>query len=157
MLLTSIELSDQKNSIIAVTGLGGHALLTWQQYEDENWLRDRLPADLANCKVWTYGYNSKLLDSTNESGTYELAKSLKEDFETAFRYNQVSVPTVCVPRNGQLTAGLEDDSSHSDWTQPRMSASKTCNDTPDDPITWLIAVLGYGACARAKSRTISLL
>lgn len=94
MLRSFIDLSDQLDSIIAVTGLGGHALLTWQQSVHENWLRDDLAKDLANCKVWTYGYNSKLVDHNAMSGTYELANSLNDDIWTTFRNNKVSVSAV---------------------------------------------------------------
>jgi hypothetical protein len=47
-------------SIIAVTGLGGHAFGSWAYSPRHMWLRDFLPKDLPHVRVLTYGYNSQL-------------------------------------------------------------------------------------------------
>ncbi|OJD33149.1 inversin o89019 [Diplodia corticola] len=48
--------------VIAITGLDGHAYGSWRGKGDLSrmWLRDFLSQDLPQCRVLTYGYNSKL-------------------------------------------------------------------------------------------------
>lgn len=49
-------------SLIAVTGLGGHAFGSWKSpISDNMWLRDYLLDDLPNYRVILYGYNTKLV------------------------------------------------------------------------------------------------
>lgn len=47
-------------SIIAVTGLGGHAYGSWSHSDERMWLRDYLPKDAPNARILTYGYPSAL-------------------------------------------------------------------------------------------------
>ena len=47
-------------SIIAVTGLGGHAYGSWSHSDERMWLRDYLPKDAPNARILTYGYQSAL-------------------------------------------------------------------------------------------------
>jgi protein SERAC1 len=49
-------------SIIAISGLDGHAYGSWQGKGDlgQMWLRDFLGKDLPRCRTMIYGYNSKL-------------------------------------------------------------------------------------------------
>ena len=51
-------------SIIAVTGLAGHAFGSWAHSDEHMWLRDYLPRDIPNVRILTYGYYSKLRDDT---------------------------------------------------------------------------------------------
>ena len=55
------------SSIIAVTGLAGHAFGSWAHSPKEMWLRDDLPSALPNVRIITYGYPSSLLGSTSYS------------------------------------------------------------------------------------------
>ncbi|KAF1828982.1 hypothetical protein BDW02DRAFT_191332 [Decorospora gaudefroyi] len=56
---------DVSIDIVAVTGLDGNAYGSWASRKAKTmWLRDCLPRDLPNCRVLTFGYNTKLsLDS----------------------------------------------------------------------------------------------
>jgi hypothetical protein len=46
-----------KCSVIAVTGLAGHAFGSWRNRETQAmWLRDFLPKDVRNIRIMTYGY-----------------------------------------------------------------------------------------------------
>ncbi|KAL1637636.1 hypothetical protein SLS58_009239 [Diplodia intermedia] len=60
------QLYDPKNpvlaDVIAITGLDGHAYGSWRGKGELSrmWLRDFLSKDLPQCRVLTYGYNSKL-------------------------------------------------------------------------------------------------
>jgi len=49
-------------SIVAITGLDGHAYGSWRGKGNlgRMWLRDFLSKDLPNCRTMIYGYNSKL-------------------------------------------------------------------------------------------------
>lgn len=51
-----------RNSIIAITGLDGHAYGSWRGKGNlgRMWLRDFLSKDLPRCRTMLYGYNSKL-------------------------------------------------------------------------------------------------
>ena len=55
------------NSIIAVTGLAGHAYGSWAHSTERMWLRDYLPKDAPNARILTYGYPSKLQPSNSVS------------------------------------------------------------------------------------------
>jgi hypothetical protein len=48
------------DSIIAVTGLSGHAYGSWSHSDERMWLRDYLPKDAPNARILTYGYQSSL-------------------------------------------------------------------------------------------------
>src|SRR5271168_1567324 len=52
-------------SIIAITGLDGHAYGSWRGKGNlgRMWLRDFLSKDLPHCRTMIYGYNSKLLSN----------------------------------------------------------------------------------------------
>jgi hypothetical protein len=54
-----------ENSIIAVTGLAGHAYGSWAHSPERMWLRDYLPKDAPNTRILTYGYPSKLQASNS--------------------------------------------------------------------------------------------
>jgi hypothetical protein len=84
-------LSDQIDSIVAVTGLAGHPLHSWQRKPEENWLRDYLPDDFKNCKVWTYGYDTDLDNPHAMAGTLQLAKSLADTLDACRQENNVRV------------------------------------------------------------------
>ena len=54
--------TDQRHSVIAISGLDGHAYGSWRGRGNlgRMWLRDFLSKDLPHCRTMTYGYNSKL-------------------------------------------------------------------------------------------------
>jgi len=52
-------------SIVAIHGLNGHAIHTWE-YDDNigrrfMWLRDSLPEQFPDARIMTYGYNANVL------------------------------------------------------------------------------------------------
>ena len=58
------------HSVIAITGLGGHAFGSWRSristecpLDRPMWLRDFLPQIFPNARVMTYGYDSSLRES----------------------------------------------------------------------------------------------
>ncbi|KAM5521100.1 ankyrin repeat protein [Fusarium oxysporum f. sp. phaseoli] len=62
--------------IIAVHGLNGDAFSTWRHQPDGTlWLRDLLPKSLPGCRVYTYGYPSKIF-SQSSARVQEYARNL---------------------------------------------------------------------------------
>jgi len=54
-------LTQSHCSIIAITGLDGHAYGSWKgKRTGQMWLRDFLSKDFPRCRTMIYGYNSKL-------------------------------------------------------------------------------------------------
>lgn len=45
-------------SIVAVHGLNGHRDKTWTVANGTHWLRDLLPADIPNARVFCWGYDA---------------------------------------------------------------------------------------------------
>lgn len=51
--------------VIAIHGLNGDAYSTWRHQPDGTlWLRDLLPKSLPGCRVYTYGYPSKVFSES---------------------------------------------------------------------------------------------
>lgn len=53
-------MSKESRSIIAITGLAGHAFGSWAHTEQRMWLRDYLPKFANNARILTYGYDTRL-------------------------------------------------------------------------------------------------
>ncbi|POR38318.1 Uncharacterized protein TPAR_01489 [Tolypocladium paradoxum] len=71
--------------IIAVPGLGSHALGSWKSpISDDVWLRDFLPGDVPNIRVLLYGYDTTLPGSLSKQSIEDLGGSLLEQI-IAFR------------------------------------------------------------------------
>jgi ankyrin repeat domain-containing protein 50 len=60
-------LMDFPVDIVAIHGLNGNAISTWRHEPDGTvWLRDLLPNFLPGCRVYTYGYPSKIWSQSSE-------------------------------------------------------------------------------------------
>ncbi|GKT61443.1 LOW QUALITY PROTEIN: ankyrin repeat-containing protein [Colletotrichum tofieldiae] len=65
--------------IIAVPGLGSHALGSWKSpHSDAVWLRDFLPQDVPNIRVLLYGYDTTLPGSLSRQSIGDLGGILLE-------------------------------------------------------------------------------
>lgn len=74
--------SLSSGSIIAVTGLAGHAFGSWKsKNEPHMWLRDFLRQSVPNTRIFTYGYDTKICDSQSEVSILELGKTLLESIK----------------------------------------------------------------------------
>lgn len=74
---------DTLYSILAVTGLAGHALGSWTPTDGkEIWIRFWLPEDMPNTRVLTYGYDTALKGENSSSfmSIERLGRSLLETF-----------------------------------------------------------------------------
>jgi hypothetical protein len=79
----AVSFADDLISIIAITGMDGHAYGSWMSREGDNsamWLRDFLAQDLPDCRTMIYGYHSKLL-ATNTSQLKEYGRLFFAEFE----------------------------------------------------------------------------
>ncbi|KLU88157.1 hypothetical protein MAPG_07144 [Magnaporthiopsis poae ATCC 64411] len=71
--------------VIAVPGLGSHALGSWKSPKnDDVWLRDFLPRDVPNIRVLLYGYDTTLADSRSKQSIEDLGAIFLEQV-IAFR------------------------------------------------------------------------
>lgn len=78
-------------SIIAITGLDGHAYGSWRGKGNlrRMWLRDFLSKDLPYCRTMIYGYNSKL--SSHGIGTImDYGRELMEELKKVRNTEEVS-------------------------------------------------------------------
>ncbi|KAL5611091.1 hypothetical protein FOBRF1_007208 [Fusarium oxysporum] len=73
---------DCRVDVIAVCGLGGHALGSFKEKNGPFvWLRDALPLDAPNARILTYGYDTKLVKSGSFQNLTDLARALQLDLE----------------------------------------------------------------------------
>ena len=79
----SIHLTDGSHSIIAVTGLDGHAIGSWKaKGSSDVWLRDWLPMDIPSARVILYGYETALKNSKSKASVEELGQMMFENVTT---------------------------------------------------------------------------
>ncbi|OAL46969.1 hypothetical protein IQ07DRAFT_516802, partial [Pyrenochaeta sp. DS3sAY3a] len=69
--------SDESFSVVAIHGLGGHPMRTWET-GDRLWLRDFLPKDLRTARIFTFGYNSGTAFTDSKSRIRDFASLLLE-------------------------------------------------------------------------------
>jgi hypothetical protein len=68
---------DANVDIIAVTGLGGHALGSFRSPDGTIvWLRDFAPEDIPRARFITYGYDTTVVSSDDNQGVHELSRTL---------------------------------------------------------------------------------
>ncbi|EMT69606.1 Protein SERAC1 [Fusarium odoratissimum] len=81
--------ADCHIDVIAVCGLGGHALGSFKEKDGRFvWLRDALPSDIPNARILTYGYNSQLVGSESFQSLTDLGRTLQVDLEGIHDLNQ---------------------------------------------------------------------
>jgi len=90
---------DANVDIIAVTGLGGHALGSFRSMDGKSvWLRDFAPEDITQARFITYGYDTGVVASDNKQGVHELAHMLLDrlvDFRERTQTQQRPLVFVC--------------------------------------------------------------
>jgi len=61
-------------SVVAVTGLAGHAFGSWRSRETYRmWLKDFLPDDFENTRIMTYGYDSSIIQCEGSNPSSSLS------------------------------------------------------------------------------------
>ena len=89
--------TDMRHSVIAFTGLGGHAFSSWRSRISTEclsdrlmWLRDFLPREFPNARIMTYGYNSSLKESNGANMT-----NYRRGFVQCLRNCRRQCPVIC--------------------------------------------------------------
>ncbi|OCK80555.1 hypothetical protein K432DRAFT_297425 [Lepidopterella palustris CBS 459.81] len=78
LLASSIIFTDN-SSLIAISGLGGHAFGSFKEKDGSYmWLRDSLPQDLKRTRILLYGYDSTLANSASVQTIADLANDLQK-------------------------------------------------------------------------------
>lgn len=82
-------------SIIAITGLDGHAYGSWRGKGNlgRMWLRHFLAKDLPNCRTMIYGYNSKL-SSHGIDTIMDYGREMLEELKKIRNTDEVSAKTI---------------------------------------------------------------
>ena len=79
-------------SIVAVHGLGGHAMNTWtHEATGKLWLRDLLPHAIPNSRIMTFGYDSRVAGSKSVVGMMENANILLTQLSLLRNSDEVSI------------------------------------------------------------------
>ena len=99
------------HSVIAITGLGGHAFGSWRSRASTEcpidrpmWLRDFLPREFPNARVMTYGYDSSLKEPSGANIT-DYRRGFVQCLRNYRRQCQVSLRLMKAPSN-MLTISL---------------------------------------------------
>ena len=75
--------STKHNSCVAISGLGGHAFGSFKDKDSQYmWLRDSLPGDFPDLRIFIYGYNSVLQGSTSIQNLGDIGSSLRDALRT---------------------------------------------------------------------------
>lgn len=83
-------------SIIAITGLAGHALGSWKSPGGYNvWLRDFLPDDLPECRILTYGYVSAVQHNIDQYNIKMYADEFLDAIHTFRNAEVCTIPSRC--------------------------------------------------------------
>lgn len=86
-MTTLYDPGNAEVDIVAVTGLGGHALGSFRSSSGSTaWLRDFMPNDLPWARAITYGYDTTLTGSVSIQSISDLAKSFLDALDV-FRTN----------------------------------------------------------------------
>lgn len=91
--------------IVAIHGLNGTALGTWTRNTTNEkahkktstlWLRDLLPKDLPGARIFTYGYDSKVMFSKSKATTEDYAQSLLLALQAERKHGQERRPIIFI-------------------------------------------------------------
>ncbi|KAF2004056.1 hypothetical protein P154DRAFT_427728 [Amniculicola lignicola CBS 123094] len=69
--------ADHTDSIVAIHGLGGHAIRTWTHSQTGvMWLQDLLPDEIPNTRIMTFGYDARFHNFTGNEDLTRIALEL---------------------------------------------------------------------------------
>ena len=84
-------------SCIAISGLGGHAFGSWKDRNSHYmWLRDALPHDLPGARVLTYGYDTRLAESSNFQNLEDIALTFRASLRIALSRSPPERPLIFI-------------------------------------------------------------
>ena len=80
-------------SCVVIHGWSGHALGSFKSARPPYvWLRDSLPNDCPQLRIWTYGYRSVLTDQESIADVFEYAKTFKQHLRSLRQKTKVRIP-----------------------------------------------------------------
>ena len=78
-------------SLIAVSGLASHAFGSFKERSESHmWLRDSLPRDVPNIRIFIYGYDTQLEGSVSIANLDDLANDFQSRIKLIRSYQQAS-------------------------------------------------------------------
>lgn len=87
---------DARVDIIALTGLGGHALGSFRSTDSTTvWLRDFAHEDLPRARFITYGYKTDVAESNSNQGIRDLAHTLLDGLASFRRRTRTQQRPLC--------------------------------------------------------------
>ncbi|KAI5817778.1 hypothetical protein BZA77DRAFT_25759 [Pyronema omphalodes] len=94
-----------KYDIIAVTGLSAHAFGSWKSPDraDRMWLRDFLPLDIPDIRVFTWGYYSSIRNNESTTSITGISRNFLEDIKRVREKETASRPLILI---GHSLGGL---------------------------------------------------
>ena len=88
--------ADAVGDVVAVTGLGGHALGSFRSSDGTTvWLRDFGPSDIPKARWITYGYDSAIAASDSHQGVRELAHTFLDGLASFRRRTRTEGRPLC--------------------------------------------------------------
>jgi hypothetical protein len=116
-------------SLIAISGLGGHAFGSFKEKGGSHmWLRDSLPNDLPKTRILIYGYDTQLENSTSFQSIDDLGISLRSSINNIRNYKSVRKieSYVLLPSNSVTGLDLRPrEASHFAWPLFRRNYNQT--------------------------------
>ena len=83
-------------SVVAVTGLAGHAFGSWRSRETHKmWLKDFLPRDVKGIRIMSYGYNSNLVGCTVDDQFIDYRRHFIHELRNSRSSAEVRGPRSC--------------------------------------------------------------
>ena len=78
------------------------------------WLRDSLPYDLKNARIFTYGYDSRLSESESFQELDDLSMTFRQDLKEMLSNRKVPKPLVLIAHSlgGLVVKGVYAAASH---------------------------------------------
>ena len=71
------------HSVVAVTGLAGHAFESWRNGESNRmWLQEFLPDNIRGIRIMTYGYNTELVGTSTGRLLLDHRRDLVQQIES---------------------------------------------------------------------------
>ncbi|TGZ78265.1 hypothetical protein EX30DRAFT_296350, partial [Ascodesmis nigricans] len=84
-------------SIVAVTGLARHPFDSWRASQTNTmWLRDLLPKDIPRIRAFTYGYDSRVEKSINNSTISDYAWQILGEFGYLYQTSKKRRPLIFI-------------------------------------------------------------
>lgn len=90
------EDTEYEVDVVAIHGLGGDWQGTWTADNGRLWLRDFLPAEVQNARMFSYGYNSQIAFTKSVADISDVARMLLDSLKGERKGAAVTRPLVFI-------------------------------------------------------------